>query len=314
MEPQQNIDITGNQLPGRSLEDLIFTVRNVQVMLDFHLAGLYGVETKRLNEQVKRNRNRFPEKFMFQLSKEEWETIRSQIATLETNRSWSQFATIDDKRGRHSKYWPYVFTEQGVAMLSAVLRSETAVAVSIAIMNAFVGMRNFLLVNAQLFHRLSAVEKKQLQNEEKFEQIFRAIEEKSADKKQGIFFDGQIYDAFSFIVKLIKKAVKEIVLIDGYVSNEVLDMLTKKQENVTAIIYTFPKSQLNDTDIKRFNAQYPTICVRNQTIVHDRFLLIDRKEIYCIGASLKDAGKKCFAFTRIDDNSRIFELLERIEP
>ncbi|NCA80317.1 MAG: ORF6N domain-containing protein, partial [Sphingobacteriia bacterium] len=280
---------------AQHIENIIFTLRGEQVMLDFHLANLYGVETKRLNEQVKRNPLRFPKTFMFQITTEEWESLRSQFATTEQNLLLqSQFAT--SKR----RTLPYVFTEQGVAMLSAVLNSDLAIEASIKIMQAFINMRKFLLQNATVFQRLNQLELKQLQTDEKIERVFKALEAGQPQPNKGIYFDGQIFDAYSFISELIKKAEKEIILIDNYVDESVLTLLSKRGKQVNAIIYTKEISKTVKLDLQKHNAQYPPILVKSFALSHDRFLIIDKTELYHIGASLKDLGKKWFAFSRMD--------------
>ncbi len=288
------------------IKSMIFVVRNQQVMIDSDLAMLYQVETKRLNEAVKRNIARFPEEFRFQLTEEETESLRSQFATLNEN----------DGRGKHRKYLPYVFTEQGIAMLSAVLRSDVAIQVSISIMKSFVEMRRFIANNTLLFERISTVELRQLeyqkQTDEKLEQIFEYISEHE-ESSQKIFFDGQIYDAFSLIVNLIQKADKEITLIDGYVDVGTLNLLSKKKSDVEVTIYTKKQTMLTKADVKNFNAQYPTLKIKYTKVFHDRFLILDRATAYHIGASLKDAGKKCFGVNLIQDAGIIKDILQRLE-
>ncbi|MEY8285348.1 ORF6N domain-containing protein [Lachnospiraceae bacterium 50-23] len=288
------------------IKSMIFVVRNQQVMIDSDLAMLYQVETKRLNEAVKRNIARFPEEFRFQLTAEETESLRSQFATLNEN----------DGRGKHRKYLPYVFTEQGIAMLSAVLRSDVAIQVSISIMKSFVEMRRFIANNALLFERISTVELRQLeyqkQTDEKLEQIFEYISEHE-ESSQKVFFDGQIYDAFSLIVNLIQKAYKEITLIDGYVDVGTLNLLSKKKSDVAVTIYTQKQTKLTKADVKNFNAQYPTLKIKYTKVFHDRFLILDRTIAYHVGASLKDAGKKCFGINLIQDASIIKDILQRLE-
>ena len=289
-----------NKPAGQSeIENRIFTVRRMQVMLDSHLAELYDVETKQLNRAVKRNLERFPEKYCFQLTELELENLRCQIGT-------SSF----EHGGR--RYLPYVFTEQGVAMLSAVLHSETAVKVSIQIINAFVEMRKFLMNNAGLLQRVEKVESKIAEHDSRFERIFSAIESHELSPKQNIFFNGQIYEAYSFIVELIQKADHELILIDNYIDNSVLDMLTKKKNGVTVKIVTQPGTLLLNTDIQKFNQQFPTLKVAYRNDIHDRFLLIDQTELYHIGASLKDLGKKCFAFSLMEEKKLITNLLNII--
>ena len=288
------------------IKSMIFVVRNQQVMIDSDLAMLYQVETKRLNEAVKRNIARFPEEFRFQLTEEETESLRSQFATLNEN----------DGRGKHRKYLPYVFTEQGIAMLSAVLRSDVAIQVSISIMKSFVEMRRFIANNTLLFERISTVELRQLeyqkQTDEKLEQIFEYISEHE-ESSQKIFFDGQIYDAFSLIVNLIQKADKEITLIDGYVDVGTLNLLSKKKSDVEVTIYTKKQTMLTKADVKNFNAQYPTLKIKYTEVFHDRFLILDRVTAYHVGSSLKDAGKKCFGINLIQDAGIIKDILQRLE-
>lgn len=292
-----------------AIEKLIYVIRDKQVMIDSDLAMLYHVETKRLNEAVKRNIARFPEEFRFQLTEKETESLRSQIAT-------SMKSNGDNEKKGGRRYLPYAFTEQGIAMLSAVLRSDVAIQVSINIMNAFVEMRRFIANNALLFERISNVELKQLEyqkkTDEKLEQIFEYIADHE-ESNQKVFFDGQIYDAFSLIVSLIQKAEKEITLIDGYVDVGTLNLLSKKKDNVTVTVYTLKRTKLSKTDVDNFNMQYPTLDVKYTNVLHDRFLILDRKTAYHIGASLKDAGKKCFGINLIEDAGIIKDILQRLE-
>ena len=285
------------------IESLIKVIRGQQVMLDRDIATLYGVEVKRLNEQVKRNIKRFPKDFMFQLTKEE--CLRSQIATL------------NEGRGQHLKYMPYVFTENGVAMLSSVLRSDTAIEVNIRIMRAFTSMRHFLQNNAEVFQRLSTLEYHQLEMQQHFqesdkriEEVFRRLDEGNAKPKQGVFYNGQIYDAYNFVSDLIKSAKKRIILIDNYVDETVLTLLDKREDGVSAFIYTQQINRQFQLDIDRHNAQYPPINVETFRLSHDRFLCID-DDVYHIGASIKDLGKKWFGFSRMEILTPD-ELVERI--
>lgn len=291
-----------------TIKTKIYTIRGLQVMLDSDLAELYDVESKRLNEQVKRNSDRFPPNFMFQLTEEEdqnlifqngtlseGDSLRSQFATS----SWvSQNATPNQHGGR--RYLPYVFTEQGVAMLSAILRSQTAVQMSIHIINAFVEMRRFISNNALIFQRLDSLEQKQFKTDDKVEAILNAIEDKSIKPKQGIFYDGQVYDAYIFVSDLIKSANESIILIDNYVDDTVLTLLSKREANVKTTIYTKNITKQIELDLQKYNAQYPNIELKKFDSSHDRFLIIDAKEVYHIGASLKDLGKKWFAFSKFD--------------
>ena len=273
-------------LPQPSVESRILTIRSVQVILDRDLADLYGVQTARLNEQVKRNARRFPESFRFQLNQREIDELIANCDRLESL--------------KFNRTLPYAFTEQGVAMLSSVLHSDEAVDISIRIMNAFVAMRHFLLSNAQVFQRLDRIEYKQLETDHKIEQIFDKLEERSVIPKQNIFFDGQIFDAYQFVSSLIKNAKTEIVLIDNYVDESVLTMLDKRDAAVKATIYTKQISAQFQLDINRHNAQYAPVDVQAFNKAHDRFLIID-DSVYHIGASLKDLGKKWFAFSLMQD-------------
>ena len=284
-------------LSQQEIENQIFTIRGIQVMFDRHLAELYEVETRVINQAVKRNQERFPPEFCFQLSDEEFSNWKSQIVM--SNR---------EKMGLRKS--PYAFTEQGVAMLSAVLRSETAIQVSIRIMNAFVEMRKMVLGNAALYQRLDKIEIKQIEADHKFEQLFQALESRGQQPEKGIFFEGQVFDAYVFVAGLIKRSHTCIILIDNYIDETVLTLLSKREKGVTATIYTRQLSNQLQLDIKKHNEQYPAIEIKTIADTHDRFLLLDHKELYHIGASLKDLGKKWFAFSRMDDFSK--EILNRI--
>uniref|UniRef100_UPI00402859F9 ORF6N domain-containing protein n=2 Tax=Prevotella sp. TaxID=59823 RepID=UPI00402859F9 len=302
---QSKIDIIkcdNHELAG-NIEPLIKVIRGQQVMLDKDLAMLYGVEAKVLNQAVKRNVERFPNDFRFQLTKEE--CLRSQIVTL------------NEKQGKHLKYMPYAFTEQGVAMLSSVLRSQTAIEVNIQIMRAFVSMRHFMVNNASVFSRLETIEYHQLEmqqhlqeSDKRIEEVFRRLDEGNAKPKQGVFYNGQVYDAYTFVSDLIKSAKKRIVLIDNYVDETVLTLLDKRDNNVSAIIYTQQISRQFQLDIDRHNAQYAPIDVETFHLSHDRFLCIDN-DVYHIGASIKDLGKKWFGFSKMEILTPD-ELVERI--
>lgn len=266
------------------IENRILTLRGKQVMIDRDLAELYGVETKRLNEQVKRNIERFPGHFRFQLSNQE----RNELVA-----NCDRFSSL-----KHSSANPFAFTEQGVAMLSAVLKSETAVHISIRIIDAFVAMRNFLMNHASIFQRIERIEMKQLKTDEKVDAIFDRLNEPK-DPEQGIFFNGQIFDAYAFIAKLIRKAKKRIVVIDSYVDDSVLVQLSKRDPGVNVDIYDGRITQQLRQDVARHNAQYPGVTLHAYNKAHDRFLIID-EEVYHIGHSLKDLGKKLFAFSKMD--------------
>ena len=300
---QSKIDITkcdNHELAG-NIEPLIKVIRGQQVMLDKDLATLYGVETRVLNQTVKRNIERFPDDFRFELSREE--CLRSQIV-------------ISNGRGGN-RYSTYAFTEQGVAMLSSVLRSKTAIEVNIQIMRAFVSMRHFMVNNASVFSRLETIEYHQLEmqqhqqeTDKRIDEVFRRLDEGNAKPKQGVFYNGQIYDAYTFVSDLIRSAKKRIVLIDNYVDETVLTLLDKREEGVSAIIYTQQISRQFQLDIDRHNAQYAPIDVETFRLSHDRFLCID-DDVYHIGASIKDLGKKWFGFSKMEILTPD-ELVERI--
>lgn len=298
-------------LEEQNIQDKIFTIRNQQVILDKDLAQLYGVDTRVLNQAVKRNIKRFPQKFMFQLTKEEYELLISQSVILSDNSLTSQSVTLNNKRGKHRKYLPYAFTEQGVSMLSAVLHSEAAIQVSIRIMNAFVNMRKFLLANAAIFQKFDYIEQKLFTYDKNFEKIFKAIESKEAKPKQGIFYNGQIFDAYVFVADLIKSAKKSILLIDNYIDETVLILLAKRKKNVLATIYTKKISKQLALDLDKYNQQYTPIEIKEFQDAHDRFLIIDKKQIYHFGASLKDLGKKWFAFSKFEIEA--FDILTKLE-
>jgi len=287
-----------------SIKQRIFVIRGVQVMIDSDLAELYKVPTKRLNEQVKRNIERFPNDFMFQLSSYELENLRSQFATTKLN-----FIESNNEYGGR-RYLPYVFTEQGVAALSGILKSKTAIEINLQIIRTFVSMRKFISSNAQIFQRLDRVELKQLEHNHKFEKVFKAIEDKSIKPSKGIFFDGQIFDAYKFVSGLVKSAKKSIVLIDNYVDESVL-VLFSKCKDVEIIVYTKNLNKKLELDVNKFNSQYSNLIIRKFNKSHDRFMIIDNKEVYHFGASLKDLGKKWFAFSKFD--KKAVEMLDRLK-
>lgn len=287
-----------------NIENLIRVIRGKQVMLDRDLARLYGVEARALNQAVQRNIERFPEDFMFQLTKEEFENLKSQIVISSENEILKSQNVISSWGG--IRKWPYVFTENGVAMLSSVLRSQQAISINIHIMRAFNAMRHFIGSQAQVFQRLEVVERNQLalttqvaENNKKLEEVFRRLDDRSENPEKGIFYDGQIFDAYTFINERIREAKKRIVLIDNYVDDSVLTMLDKRNEGVDAVIYTKNISHQLSLDFEKHNAQYSPIEVKQFDRAHDRFLCID-DTVYLIGASLKDLGKKWFGFVKLE--------------
>ena len=298
----------------------ILTIRGAQVMLDRDLAELYGVPTKALNQAVKRNIERFPERFMFQLTKDEVSDLRSQIVTLNVGTSLrSQIVTLNKRQGQHLKYMPYAFTEQGIAMLSAVLKSATAVAVSIRIMDVFVAMRRALATLAPLLSRIEATERRQLRQEDaqaRNEERFRLILDAMQDKKfppQKVFYDGQIYDAFEQMKRFVRMARRELVIIDPYFADCVLPLVAQKRQDVSVLVVRSSRSRLlHGVDVDRFNAQYGgSLTVKVSDRFHDRFLIIDGATLIHVGASLNHLGRKCFAFSSLD-KSNIPDILAKL--
>ena len=298
-EEDSDLIVTPNQVVSIDddfIKSRILTVRGVQVMLDRDLAMLYGVDVKRVNEQVKRNIERFPEDFMFRLTKDE--CLRSQIATLNM------------KRGKHLKYMPYAFTESGVAMLSGVLRSSIAVDVNIRIMRAFVAMRRALVSVAPILSRVAEMERRhqeersarlvdQSRNEEWFDAIFKAMGEGDFPA-QKVFYNGKHYEAYSFAKKLVRRATKRIVLVDGYCDDVTLDILANKRGGANVMIATVAKTAITPTAVAKFNKQNPTLTVKTTGVFHDRFMILDGTELYHFGASLKDLGRQYCAVSRMD--------------
>lgn len=276
-------------LTQQIIERKIFTIRESHVVLDKDLAAFYEVKPIRLREQMKRNANRFPEDFVFQLTDDEVDWLVSQNAI--------------PSRQSLGGHLPYVFTEQGVAAISAVLKSEKAAQVSILIMRAFVAMRRFILHHARVFDRMDKIELRQLDTDHKLENIFKALESKTLQPKKGIFFNGQIYDAWEWVSRLIKSAQHSLILIDNYVDDTVLTLFSKKQPEVSVAIYTKIISKALQEDAKKFNGQYGRLSLHKFALAHDRFLIIDQHEVYHIGASLKDLGKKWFAFSKMSKQS-----------
>jgi hypothetical protein len=273
----------------------------MQVMVDRDWAELYQVETKRLNEQVKRNIDRFPSEFRFQLSEKEFAEL---VANCD------RFASL-----KHSTSVPHVFTEQGVAMLSAVLHSKTAVDISIKIMKAFVEMRKFLIRNAEIFERLDKLEIKQIEhmkdNDKKFELLFDALEKNQLRKEYGIFYDGQIFDAYELIAEIIRSAKTSLVVIDNYIDDSVLKLFAKRRKGVSVDVYTKNISDVFEQDVRKFNEQYEEINVKELKSAHDRFIILDKSVVYHFGASLKDVGKKWFAFSKLSISAR--DILDKLK-
>ena len=276
---------------SEEIKNLIYTIRGKQVMLDSDVAMLYHYETKNVNKAMKRNIDRFPEDFCFQLTNDEFKNLRFQIGTLNKK-------VNNGKVTR--KYLPYVYTEQGISMLAGVLKNDIAIQVSISIIRAFIEMRKFISSNSQIFERLTNVEYKLLEHDKKFDEIFDSLLKKE-EFKQKIFFGGQIYDAYSLVIDIIKRAKSKIIIIDNYIDDSTLKILVKKNKNVEVVILTSKKSNISKLNIQQFNKEYPILKVAKTDKFHDRFIIIDNKELYHCGASIKDLGKKCFGINKIDD-------------
>lgn len=296
-----------NSIMDFNIEDikhLIYTIKGKQVMLDFDVARLYKVETKKLNQAVRRNIERFPERFCFQLTEDE------------VKMNWSQIVTSspkDKNKHRGKSYLPFAFSEQGIAMLSGLLRSEIAVQTSINIMDAFVEMRRFLVENSQVLQKISNMEHKLLEHDDKINYVFDELQKnKTEDFRQKIFFKGQIWDSYELLMDIIKKAKSKIVIIDNYIDDTILKMLQKKNKNVEVVVITSANCTITQLDLKKFNEQYPTLKIAITDKFHDRFIIVDSKELYHCGASLKDVGKKCFAISMIDDEGVLRSLNENI--
>lgn len=283
----------------KEIENRIFHVRGVQVMLDNDLAEIYQVETRTLNQAVKRNIERFPDDFMFKLTQSEWENLKS------------HFVISNQHGGRRTT--PYAFTEQGVSGLSGVLKSKTAAKMHVAIMRAFVRMRKIINENIGLVQRIDSIERKQIETDQKLEQVFKALDNKETIPTQGVFFDGQVFDAYELASKIIRSAKNSIVLIDNYIDENTLTHLTKKNKDVKVLLLTKSISKQLQLDVQKANAQYGSFAIKTFTQSHDRFIIIDNTEVYHLGASLKDLGKKWFAFAKMDKHSveNIINLIER---
>ena len=274
-------------LEENSIRSKIHVIRGMQVMLDFDLAEIYGYETRRFNEQVKNNQERFDEDFRFQLTKEEFQSLNlmSKISTS----SWGGTRKL-----------PYAFTEQGIYMLMTVLKGELAVTQSKLLIRTFKEMKHFIQNNSHVFAELDNIRKHLLESDKKIDELFSLMDKYNIKDEQGIYFQGQIFDAYAKFESFIAQAKTEIILIDNYVDLSILQRLTKKKNGVNVTIYTDPKTKLTTQDIQTFNAQYPTLSLKYTTKAHDRFLIIDQTTMYHIGASLKDLGKKLFAFSILD--------------
>ena len=280
------------------IENLIYEIRGKQVMLDSDVAKLFGYETKDLNRNVKNNINRFPEDYCFQLTIEEWQILRCK-----------NFTSSSNNKSGGRRYMPYVFTEHGITMLAGILKSEVAVSVSLKIVDAFINMRKFIKENKDIFNRLTTIEYKMLEYDDKIDELFDKFETKKIEN-QKIFFDGEIYDAYSLIIELIKEASNRIIIIDNYIDKSILDMLVYKNNKVSVELIT-SSHYLTKLDINKFNSQYPNLKIKYSNIFHDRFIIIDNT-LYHLGSSLKDLDRKCFGINKIEDNEYLDKILNKI--
>ena len=296
--PKEELDLVEYEI--KDIKSLIYEIRGKQVMLDSDVAELFQYTTKDLNRNVKNNIERFPEYYCFQLTEEEYKSLRCKNVTLNKN-----------GRGQHRKYLPYVFTEYGISMLAGLLKSEVAVNASIKIVDTFIEMRKFISMNGQVFERLTNVEYKLLDHDKKIDQVFNELQkDKKAEFKQKVFFEGQIYDAYSLVIDIIKNAKEKLIIIDNYIDDTTLEILTKKNRDVKVTILTSERSNISKIDVEKFNKEYPKLKLAKTDKFHDRFIVIDNIELYHVGASLKDLGKKCFAISRIEDEEYIEKVVK----
>lgn len=303
---KRNIDVNEQleivEYTNENIKKLIQNIRGKQVLLDSDVAMLYHYETKNINKAMKRNIERFPEDFCFQLTKEELNSMWFQNGT-----------TYENIKYRSEKYLPYAYTEQGISMLAGVLKNDIAIHVSISIIRAFIEMRKFISANGQVFQEINKINRKLLEHDKQFDKVFDELQSKKGDEfKEKIFFNGQIWDSYNLIIDIIKNAQNKILIIDNYIDDSILKMLTKKNKNVEVVILTSTKCDVNKLDINKFNKQYPILKVAKSNKFHDRFIVIDDKKLYHCGASLKDLGKKCFAISIIEDKEYLEKLMLNI--
>ena len=279
------------------IEDMIYEVRGVQVMLDNDIAKLYHVETKRVNEAVKNNPDKFPERFSWVLTNEETKELRSKISTLEIK-----------GQGKYSKYAPRVFTEQGLYMLATILKSKVATDVSIAIMDTFVKMRHYINYNKSFLpHRFMLLEKKVDDNTKRINELFDKFDPKVIIKDY-IFFEGDFYDSYSLLLDIFNEAQNEIIIIDNYAGKELLDILKKIDMKIIIV-----SKNINERLKERYESQYNNIRFINNNSFHDRFIILDKNKLYSCGASFKDLGKKCFAINEFKERFYLNEILKILD-
>lgn len=297
--PEEKEKLSLNVMKNIKIEDCIFTIRGVQVMLDSDVAYYFGIDVKRLNQQMKRNKERFPEDFCFQLNSTEFKNIRLQNVTF-------------NSPIKSRKYLPYVYTEQGIMALSGVIKNDTAVEMSIKIVRAFVSMRKFILENSDTLLELAKLQNRQINFEietnNKFDEILNLIEKKDLPKR-ALFYDGKFYDAYEFICEIIRKAKSSIVLIDPYCDNHTFTFLKNRNDGVSIYIFLSSKSKLSQNEISIFESEYGAIAIGKLDTMHDRFLIIDRNECYSLGTSLNYMGQKTFCINKIEKQEIIDSVL-----
>ena len=287
--------------PVEDIKTLILTIRGRQVLLDDDVARLYGYEKRAINQAAKRNEDRFPERYRFQLTKEEYEQLPSK----------SQTVILNAGRGSNVKKLPFAYTEHGVSMLAGLLRNKTAIQVSLGIIDAFVEMREYLSANRDVYAKIISIDKKLLEHDHKFDEVFKLLQQPEV-VKQSIFFKGQFYDAFKLVIDLVTKAETSIIIIDNYVENSVLEMLGNKKAQVQTIIITANPNRISEQHLSRFAAQHEAVDVIANRDFHDRFIILDNKEVYVFGGSLKDLGKKCFGVFKSEDSAELLKRVSRI--
>jgi len=284
------------------IENMIYEVRGKQVMLASDVAILYNSETKIINQVVKRNINRFPESFCFQLTDDEYLALKDKINKVSLR---SQIVTLNksnNSRGMYVKYLPYVFTEHGIMMLSGLLKSDVAARVNIQIINAFVEMRKYIADN-NYEKRISNIETKLIEHDNKFKEIFNKFE----TQNNHIFYEGQIYDAYSLMIDILNTSNNSIKIIDNYIDKKILDILSKTNKEILIIT-----NKYNNEDYQKYKEQYNNIKIKISNSFHDRFIIIDDKILYHCGASFKDLGKKCFGINKIEDKKILKDLLIKL--
>lgn len=308
-----------SQIPAEDIKGLILTVSGRQVLLDSDVARLYGYETKAINQAATRNSKRFPPEFRFQLTQDDMDAIlRSQFVTANGEDAISYLRSQIVTANKKARFLPYAYSEQGIGMLAGILKSDTAVQVSIGIMNAFVEMRRIISANRYIFERISNLDERLLEQDGKLQlqgaKIDEVLELLSAPEtdKQWIFYKGQFYDAFKLVIELIRRAKSSITVVDNYIDNSILEMLENKHSGVSVTIITTKISRLSQQHLQKFAAQHGAVTVVESKDFHDRFIVIDETEVYALGASIKDLGNKCFEISKNKDTRQFISYVKSI--